>query len=130
MIQWDPSYSVKQPHLDKEHQYLFTALNHFYEGLRKGVPKESMHKLIEDLIHYTKSHFASEEKHMEAIGFPGLQKQEEEQRALEAKAEDFYNKVRNGVLLMCVEITNCTKEWLLNDVQTQDQQYAVCRARN
>lgn len=130
MMQWDPSYSVKQPHLDKEHQSLFTALNQFYEGLRKGVPKESMYTLIEDLIHYTKTHFASEEKHMQTIGFPGLQKHQEEHRAFEAKVEDFYSKVKNGKLLMSVEITNFIKDWILNHIQTQDQQYANFQARN
>jgi hemerythrin len=124
MIQWTSSFSVNHPQLDQEHQALFHALNQFYTGIQNSVPKERMYKLIEDLLKYAKTHFDNEEKHMEAIKFPGLEKHKQEHRAFESKTSDFYSKYKSGKLLMSVEITNFIKDWITHHIKTQDYQYA------
>lgn len=125
MIQWDNEFSVNNDAIDNEHQSLFTALNDFYEGLRQNASRESMGKLIDNLVFYTKTHFANEEIYMQKIGFPGIENHLNEHREFISKVEAFQSKIKEGKLLVSVEVTNFIKNWITNHIKTQDKQYAA-----
>ncbi|MDG5799611.1 bacteriohemerythrin [Marinilabiliaceae bacterium ANBcel2] len=123
MIKWEERYSVDVPHIDKQHQQLFSTLNNFYEGLRNRESDENMARMIEKLLLYAKEHFATEEKHMQAVGFPGLDNHRKEHQAFIEKAEDFHKKFTSGKLLLSLEVTNFIKEWIHNHILTEDMRY-------
>lgn len=129
MISWNDDYSTGIENIDNEHKTLFKALNAFYDGLRKNADKESLAALIAGLVNYTKTHFASEERFMKQIGFPGIENHKKEHFAFIAKAEEFQKKHLEGKLIVSLEVTNFIKNWITHHIKTQDKQIMVFKNR-
>lgn len=125
MIRWTTEFSVGVPDLDKEHQFLFAALNNFYEGLRTGIPKESLNSLIDNLVHYTKLHFAHEEKFMASVGYPDLDYHKIEHQEFIEKVSEFQKKFKDGKLLVSMEVTGFIKDWITIHIKEKDMQYSL-----
>ncbi|ASB48663.1 bacteriohemerythrin [Alkalitalea saponilacus] len=125
MIKWNDNFSVNNQSIDQEHQSLFKALNDFYEGLSNKASNENMSRLIENLINYTKTHFANEEEFMLSINYPRIDEHIKEHREFITKTEDFYTKFKSGKLLVSFEVTNFIKDWITQHIMTEDQQYAA-----
>lgn len=123
MIRWTTEFSVDVPELDKEHQFLFTALNDFYEGLRLGAPKENLSKLIDNLISYTQMHFAHEERILLLAGYSGLTNHKKEHQEFIERAIEFQKKFNDGKLLVSLEVTGFIKDWILNHILNEDTKY-------
>ncbi len=125
MIKWTPEYKMNIPEIDKEHYSLFEKLNEFYQGLEDGSSKERLGQLIKGLLDYAKNHFSNEEKYMESIGFPDIDKHREEHKAFIKKASGFYDKYQSGKLILSLEVTNFIKEWITHHIKSEDKQYAI-----
>ncbi len=124
MFRWTNEYSVNVPELDKEHQFLFEALNDFYEGLKQGVPKENLNKLVDSLVDYTQFHFRHEEEIMTAANYPGLENHKNEHRQFIEKALEFSTKFKEGKLLISLEVTGFIKDWIVNHILNEDKKYS------
>jgi len=124
MFRWTNEYSVNVPQLDKEHQFLFSALNDFYEGLKQGVPKENLNKLVDSLVDYTQFHFRHEEEIMAAANYPGLENHKKEHRQFIEKVLEFSAKFKEGKLLISLEVTSFIKDWIVNHILNEDQKYS------
>jgi hemerythrin-like metal-binding protein len=125
MIRWTTEFSVGVPDLDNEHQFLFSALNDFYEGLRLGAPKESLNELIDNVVKYTRMHFAHEENFMESVGYPELESHRAEHQAFIEKAIEFQQKFKNGKLLVSMEVTGFIKDWITIHILKMDMMYSM-----
>jgi hemerythrin len=124
MLKWSSEYLVNHPEIDQEHQSLFELLNRFYQGLSDGSPKEKLANLIKGLIDYAKIHFSNEEAYMQSINFPKLDAHRKEHEAFLKKASEFYEKYKDGKLILSLEVTNFIKTWISHHIMTEDRQYA------
>ncbi len=124
MYRWTNEYSVNVPELDKEHQFLFSALNDFYEGLKQGIPKANINKLIDSLLNYTQFHFSHEEEIMFESNYPGLENHKREHRQFIEKTLEFSTKFKEGKLLISLEVTGFIKDWIVNHILNEDQKYS------
>jgi len=70
-LKWNQMYSLGYSPIDDEHKHLFTLAQNI--EVCQGDQKE-VKKAIEALCLYTKFHFSNEEKHMQAIKYPHLDK--------------------------------------------------------
>ncbi|MFO8002581.1 MAG: bacteriohemerythrin [Marinilabilia sp.] len=124
LIKWTKDLSVGNESLDKEHQRWIEILNDFYEGLKEGQSKEKLEELIVAMIDYTRYHFKNEEDFMASVNFPGLEDHKKAHEEYVEKITGFYDKMKNGKLILSLEVTNFLKSWLINHIKGVDQQYA------
>ncbi|MGM0376884.1 MAG: bacteriohemerythrin [Bacteroidota bacterium] len=124
LIRWTEDLSVGNESLDKEHQRWIEILNDFYEGLKAGKSKEKLEELILAMIDYTKYHFKNEEEFMASLDFPGLEEHKQAHQEYVDKINGYYEKLKNGKMLLTLEVTNFLKSWLINHIKGVDQQYA------
>jgi hemerythrin-like metal-binding protein len=124
MIEWNVSYSVKNEALDKEHQILFSALNKFYEGLMSDEGKQSLVRLMHELIDYTKVHFSNEEAFMQRINFPNFNKHRLEHQSFVKHVNDFLTRYESGEIPASYEITHFIMDWITLHIKREDMQYA------
>ena len=73
---WGPDYSVGVAELDAQHRNLFDLVKDFDDCIRRGLARESIARVIDALIQYSRYHFSYEEKLMKKY------------HELKAKAED------------------------------------------
>ena len=115
---WRDDYSVGDEEIDKQHQFLFELGNQLNDA-KLGEEKEYMNKLFS----YAKFHFEHEEKHMKAIGYPGLFQHIELHNNLIAELHSYSNITfkRDDDLFVFKEFVYF---WIIDHIMRQDKKYA------
>ncbi|QEL66302.1 hemerythrin [Oryzomicrobium terrae] len=128
IVAWQDSYSVGMEEIDAQHQALFSTINRLWAVLVGGkeAPGEVL-GLIEELERYTVAHFSAEETFMERAGYPGLAAH----RALHAQFVQRIAAERQSASQgrrLSLDLLHFLKDWLVEHILVQDQQYAAyCR---
>ncbi|MCX7987138.1 MAG: bacteriohemerythrin [Bacteroidales bacterium] len=125
IIKWTPEYSVGIASIDSQHQSLFNAVNEFYNGIKQNLSREATLELLEKLKAYTVYHFKTEEQLMKTYSFPGYQSHKDEHDNFKAKVADIENRIKNGKLVISIEITNMLKQWIENHIHKTDKAYSA-----
>lgn len=108
--------------MDSEHQRLIDIINNLYAAMRAGRSKDAIGSILDELIDYTKTHFAHEEKLMREVGYDGFDEQKRLHEALVSQAMEIQQKFRNGTALG-QEVMTFLKGWLINHIQGTDKKY-------
>lgn len=61
LIQWQPSYSVGNTVIDRQHRVLIDIINEFYFAFQQGEKQLDLKPVFERLTKYSMVHFALEE---------------------------------------------------------------------
>ena len=96
LITWDNTYSVKIKVIDNQHQKLVGLINELYDGMNQGKGREASGKTLDELISYTRTHFAYEEQLFKIHGFPTYASHKVEHDSLTEKVIDFQKQFREG----------------------------------
>ncbi len=59
--------------IDRQHKELVSKFNHLHEAVQRGEPREEVFRIIDEIISYTRMHFAVEEQLMREAGYPLLE---------------------------------------------------------
>ena len=123
MIAWDEKYSVGIRELDSQHKQLVSILNDLYEAMQAQKTNEVLGKILNQLVSYTKAHFATEEKYMAQYGYPDLASQKREHEAFTKKVVDFKESFDSGRTSLSVSLTSFVKDWLFSHIGGSDKKY-------
>lgn len=74
LLDWTQALEIGVPDMDAEHRELVAAMNRIHELDTRAADRATIEGAIVRLVTLTKRHFADEEKHMAAIGFPDLKR--------------------------------------------------------
>ena len=80
---------------DDEHKKLIDMLNRLYEGMKNRQGKEVVGKVLDDLVSYTKYHFAREEEFFAKTGYPAVEHKKEHKELME-QAEQLQSRYNNA----------------------------------
>lgn len=72
LIKWTENLSVGVKELDNEHKKLIDLLNQLYTGMKNREENKVIKSILDDLVNYTLSHFAHEEKYFKQYNYPKL----------------------------------------------------------
>ena len=72
LFTFDKPYSVGIQSVDDQHAGLFDVLHELHAAILKGQPNPVISGLMQDLLAYTRSHFAAEEAMLAKAKFSGL----------------------------------------------------------
>ena len=128
MITWSKSFSVGVGQMDREHQRLVDTINNLYASMRSGRSKDAIGTILDELVDYTKTHFAHEERLMQEAGFEGYNDQKRAHEALVAQVGEIQGKYHAGTALG-QEVMTFLKNWLLNHIQGMDKLYGPAMNR-
>ena len=73
LISWNDEFSVGIDAIDRQHKRLLGLINKIDEVIQEGGTYEQFAPVVDDLIDYTNSHFAHEEKRLEENHCPDLE---------------------------------------------------------
>ena len=65
---WEDRFSVGIAEIDMQHQKLVQMLNELYDAMKAGKGNDVLGKVLNGMIQYTASHFATEERYMKLHG--------------------------------------------------------------
>ena len=70
LIEWTDELSVGIQEIDDQHRLLVSILNKLHTAMYEHQGKEVAEKILNELVDYTKIHFAVEESLMRVLGYP------------------------------------------------------------
>lgn len=124
LIKWENRYSVKIAKFDEQHQQLVGMINQLYEAMKVGKGQLELGKILEDLVDYTRKHFASEEALMLKHGYPNYTQHKTSHDRLTQQVIEFKNQYHEGKIGLSIQMMNFLKEWLVNHILDEDKDYS------
>lgn len=122
-VEWNDSYVINIPAIDRQHARLFEHLDDFYQSLRAegrdAAP--AIAQLVQRLENYATYHFRSEEDLMRRHGFRGLDAHRREHDSFSAKLSAFRERMDDGRMVLSVELTNYLRDWIGNHISRVDR---------
>jgi len=123
VLQWNDSFSVGIEHIDAEHRKLIGLVNMFRTAYEHELGSEYEEKALDELVDYTRYHFAHEEELMEKYGYPDLAAHREMHKKMIEQVELFINDYRHHGSDALGDIVQYLQDWLANHINIQDKRY-------
>lgn len=99
LLKWTDALSVGVADLDLQHQKLIRMINALHDSTTKGHGNEVLGQIIDGLINYAQTHFATEEAYFDRYGYPDANAHKEQHQAFVARVQDFKYGFAEGELL-------------------------------
>jgi len=125
-VDWNEKYTTHDKALDELHQRLFDIVNDLHKAILAKHGKEEIRRTIDRLIEHTQSHFALEERQMQACAYVHFQAHKEEHEKLLRKVGELDREFRQEQSNIAPDmLAFLVKEWLSGHVLSMDKDYAA-----
>lgn len=124
LVQWDDSYSLGLEQIDEQHKVLFDIMNHLWSAIVRRAEGAEMQKILDELEHYTVSHFTAEEAFMQSAGFAGLEEHRKLHVHFVARIRGARDDLREGKQIS-LDLLHFLRDWLVQHIQAEDRTYAT-----
>ena len=124
-IEWEDRFSVAVRDFDDQHKRLFEIINELHAAMKAGHSVDGLAPILNNLVEYTKTHFAAEEALMSSRGYPAYVAHKGEHEKLIADASKFIAKFKEGHISVGVELMNFLVDWLQNHIMQTDMKYST-----
>ena len=125
LITWSDNLSVKVKQFDDQHKKLVDMVNQLFDAMKTGKGNQVMGDILKQLIAYTQTHFAAEERLMQQYGFPEYEAHKKEHNALVVQVLDLQKQFQDGKAVLTQNVMNFLRDWLSKHIQGVDKKYGV-----
>lgn len=123
-LEWHDGLNIGVPELDAQHRDLIRMINAILESLKKGSQEEAVDKLLIQLREYTVHHFNSEEKYMERIEYPDLNRHRQIHKQLKDRVKFLQSARFRKERVEWSEMKELLLGWLINHILHEDYKIA------
>jgi len=74
LITWNDSLTISFEEIDTQHRRWIELINELHEAMRLGKGRQVMARVLAEMLEYTRTHFAAEERIMEDRSYPGYRR--------------------------------------------------------
>jgi hemerythrin len=124
LLAWKEEYSVDIREIDEQHKNLVAMINMLNEAMRQGQGKLVLESILNKLINYTATHFAAEERLLQAHGFPGLEEHRGKHEKMTRKVLILRQDFIQGKLSISIEVMDFLMNWLDKHILGTDRNYS------
>jgi hemerythrin len=124
LIVWSNDLSVNIHSIDEQHKKLVALVNNLNDAMSSGKGQQIMGKILDDLVAYTKTHFATEERLMTTHTYPGYLIHKKEHDNLTQQVVSLHQDFKEGKPVITVALTSFLKDWLGKHIKGTDQKYS------
>lgn len=125
-FEWSDELSVNVKEIDTQHKMLVSMINSLREAMIAGKGRDVQKVTIEEMVDYATTHFATEEKYMQAFGYSEYSEHKREHDSFVAKALELKDRVSRAGFVLTLEILEFLKSWLKNHIRGTDKRYQKC----
>ncbi|MBK8337604.1 MAG: bacteriohemerythrin [Sterolibacteriaceae bacterium] len=124
LIEWTPALHLGIADIDSQHRKLVGIINGLNDAMRQGNSRSAVSSLVDELVDYTRHHFAFEEKFFDQHGYGGSAGHKETHRRFVAEIEGFRTRINEGAPGVGVALMHLLREWLVKHILSADRKYA------
>jgi hemerythrin len=123
LFAWSEKYSVNIREIDAQHKKLIGMVGQLNDAMRQGKGKQALGEVLRNLIEYTRTHFAAEERLMKTHGYPEYESHKTKHESMTRKVADIYREYQDGKATITLEVMNFLESWLDKHIMGTDMQY-------
>lgn len=120
---WNETYSVSVARIDNQHKQLVSMINGLHDVMLAGGKPDHLQAVLEDLLAYTDTHFADEERAMAQAGYSGLSGHQQKHKAMRAEVQRLLNAAGTTKSTVSIQLMNFLKNWLAKHICETDKAY-------
>jgi len=109
--------------MDREHLNLIARVNEFSDAVDAGASRAELETRLTLLTESFRSHFNSEERLMQAAGFPGLKVHADEHRKLIEQINELRAGLGSGSISLCYSLILFVQLWTNQHVTGKDMDF-------
>jgi len=102
LFPWSEKYQVGIDFVDHQHKGLVDIINRLHQAMLDGKGRVVIGKTLEELIVYTRAHFAAEEKVLGSCGYPDFPAHRGEHERLTFAVMEFHQELMTNELGLTV----------------------------
>lgn len=125
LITWSDSLSVKVKQFDDQHKKLVDMVNQLFDAMKTGKGNQVMGDILKQLIAYTQTHFAAEERLLKQYAYPDFEAHKKEHNALVIQVLDLQKQFQEGKPVLTQNIMTFLRDWLSKHIQGDDKKYGI-----
>ncbi|MBE9537238.1 MAG: hemerythrin family protein [Proteobacteria bacterium] len=124
LIEWsDKDFSVGVPDIDEQHREWIGIINRLHDALLSPEAGDYKYTLFKELLAYTDLHFSDEERLMEDIDYPHLQKHKEMHYFFKTQILEQVQMLFKGEPIMMSQVMSQLKHWLTEHIMKEDMKF-------
>ncbi|MBN2808514.1 MAG: bacteriohemerythrin [Deltaproteobacteria bacterium] len=123
LMPWTSSFVNGVTEFDNQHHRLVDLVNELYKAMKSGRGNDVIDKVLDELVSYTATHFAAEEKLMVQHKYPDYDSHVRIHRELVATVVDFQKKFKAGEATLSLDLLEFLKDWLIGHIKGVDRKY-------
>lgn len=123
LIVWTPELSVGIQEIDEQHKTLVDILNQLHVAIMQHHASAEVVHILDELVEYTRIHFAVEESLMRVLDYPDYEAHHAEHEKLIAQVQQFRHRVIDDGRAITFELLHFLKQWLTVHIMESDQRY-------
>lgn len=124
MLAWSDDYSVAIQEIDEQHKQLVALINNLYTAMAGKRDREQIGRIINELVDYTRIHFAVEECLMRMFHYQGYDAHKDMHDGIVKRVKGFQERYHGGDDMVGMELLLFLKDWLLTHIQKVDRLYS------
>ena len=127
LIAWSKTFTCGIKLLDDQHKELIDLVNDMFHHATgdENHEHEYFNKVIQQAIKYIKVHFATEEKIMRAIKYPGYAEHKRAHDNFVLKVVENIQNYETEKHYTLYSFTKFLKDWVLSHIAVMDKQYFI-----
>lgn len=125
LMTWDDALSVGVQEIDTQHKRLIGLLNDLHQAKAAGKGDATLKGVLRELVDYTHTHFAYEEKLFKDHGYPGAEGHEQAHIALKAQVVAFGEAFESGKASLSADLFMFLRNWLNGHIRGTDRRYTT-----
>jgi len=125
LISWSDKLSCGVKVLDDQHKGLVDLVNEMFKHVTGNYVQERdyFNRVIQEMVKYVKTHFATEEKIMLATKFSGYAEHKKEHDKFVLTIVENVRAYESGKRFTLSTFTRYLKDWILSHIALMDKQY-------
>ena len=124
LIEWSDQLSVGIEEIDEQHKVLVNLANELNDAIINLHGREKSVSILNELIEYTRIHFAVEESLMRILDYPGYEAHKIVHEELFKHVIQLQTKVESGKTSIGFELMHFLKNWLTKHIMEEDMEYS------
>ena len=123
LLAWSNMFSVGVKDIDDQHKKLVDMANRLNDAMKDGHGREVVGKILAELVAYTASHFAFEERLMDKHDYPLSVQHKKEHQDLVRTVGEFKTKFERGDAALTAEVMGFLRDWLAKHIMNSDKTF-------
>lgn len=121
LLAWSDIFSVGVKEIDEQHKQLLDLVNRLNDAMQGEADRAVLGRIIDDLVDYTKTHFAYEERLMDEYRYSLAQRHRLEHRHLIQAVLDIQRKFEVQGVALTAEVMLLLRDWLSRHIMNSDR---------